>query len=75
MCSSDLHNSGVIGGHHNWINNSNNSFIIGGNNLTLDGKNDTVMVSKLIIANLPSSDPGVPGALFQDGSGNVKVSL
>jgi hypothetical protein len=33
------------------------------------------MVPNIVIANIPSSDPGIPGALFHDGSGNVKVSL
>lgn len=29
----------------------------------------------LIITNLPTSDPGVSGAIYYDGSGNLKISL
>lgn len=55
--------------------------VVGGNQalLSINGVDGSIALStptgNVIMASLPASDPGVTGALYQDGSGNVKISL
>ena len=65
--------SAIIGGFNNTIYNSQRSAIIGGTGLTLNFTQDMVMVPNLIIANLPTSNPGVSGQLWNN-CGVINVS-
>ena len=75
--------SGILGGTNNKINNHNCSFIIGAditstancttfvNNFHSTGSNGSSNV--VILANLPTSDPGVAGQVWRSGN-DLKIS-
>jgi len=42
-------------------------------NLKVDG--DLTVGGKIVFENLPTIDPGVPGQVYTDGTGNLKISL
>ena len=79
--SASTNTSGILGGRDNTVSHSD-SFIIGSsitshaagtmhiNNLTVSGSASTSVV---IMRNLPTSDPGVTGQLYNDG-GTLKIS-
>ena len=66
--------SSTIGGYRNTLSASTRSAIIGGSSLILSNHDNMVMVPNIIVANIPTSDPGIPGQLWRSGS-TIQISL
>ena len=79
------HCSGILGGANNYISGSHNDSFIIGSNITSSAACTTFVnnfkaqgpsagTTVVILENLPSSDPGVPGQLYRSG-GDLKISI